>query len=148
MAASACKPSTFRRHGSDEMTALLLPHNMDTISSFIRLEEFLIVVEAGMGWASSVKSQPPRCSEGPDGRAVAWYCSPVVKLAAVSLHRVSSFMSSVGLVVNRHYARQVDDQTLDLLLSAGPFSTPLHPHLRPHRHLGSCDALHTKYVMA
>lgn len=44
----------------------------------------------------------------------------MVKLTAVSLHRVSSFMSSVGLVVNRHYARQVDDQTLDLLLSAGP----------------------------
>lgn len=88
---------------------------------------------ASMGWGveSSVKSQPPRCSEGPDERAVAWYCSPAVKLAAVSLHRVSSFMSSVGLVVNRHYARQVDDQTLDLLLSAGAFSTPTAPAPAP-----------------
>lgn len=130
------KAVTFRRHRGDEMTALtaLLPSaNHGRNRPIHPTRGIPHHGRAGRAWvgSSSVKSQPPRCSEGPDERAVAWYCSPAVKLAAVSLHRVSSFMSSVGLVVNRHYARQVDDQTLDLLLSAGACSTPTAPAPAP-----------------
>lgn len=122
---------TFRRHDGDEVTdCVLLVHIMDPIGPFIRLEESPIADGHGSG-VERQESATTLLQRGPDERAVARYCSPVVKLAAVSLHRVSSFMSSVGLVVNRHYARQVDDQTLDLLLSGWSFSTPVRPHLQP-----------------
>lgn len=46
---STHKADGFRRHDGDEMTACFLPHMMDTIGPSIRLEEFLIMAEHGLG---------------------------------------------------------------------------------------------------
>lgn len=58
------------------MTALLLPHMMGTIGPFIRLEEFLFMAEHGLGVER--QESATTLQRGPDERAVAWYCSPVV----------------------------------------------------------------------